>query len=93
MIQQKRKVRKTQVFILIRRDFTVYLVVARDRLYHKETKTVKENDKVTTNTVVDKRNLKFGGRNVSPDKILKLMRQIRREALKFVARDGTEEVR
>ena len=62
-------------------------------MYHKETKTVKENDKVTTNTVVDKRNLKFGGRNVSPDKILKLMRQIRREALKFVARDGTEEVR
>ena len=40
-------------------------------MYHKETKTVKENDKVTTNTVVDKRNLKFGGRNVSPDKIFK----------------------
>ena len=39
------------------------------QLYHKETKTVKENDKVTTNTVVDKRNLKFGGRNVSPDEI------------------------
>ena len=41
------------------------------QLYHKETKTVKENDKMTTNTVVDKRNLKFGGRNVSPDEIFR----------------------
>ena len=35
--------------------------------YHKETKTTKENNTVTTNTVIDKRNMKFGGRNVSPD--------------------------
>ena len=35
--------------------------------YHKETKTIKENNIVTTNTVIDKRNMKFGGRNVSPD--------------------------
>ena len=35
--------------------------------YHKETKTTKENNIVTTNTVIDKRNMKFGGRNVSPD--------------------------
>ena len=37
------------------------------QFYHKETKTVKENNIITTNTVVDKRNTKFGGRNVSPD--------------------------
>ena len=37
------------------------------QFYHKETTTVKDNDKITTNTVVDKRNTKFGGRNVSPD--------------------------
>ena len=43
------------------------------QLYHKETKTVKENDKVTTNIVVDKVNLKFGssGRKLSPDEIFK----------------------
>ena len=41
------------------------------QLYHKETKTVKENDKVTTNTVIDKSNIKFGGRNVSLDEIFK----------------------
>ena len=36
--------------------------------YHKETKTTKENNIVTTNIVEDRRNLKFGGgRNVSPD--------------------------
>ena len=36
--------------------------------YHKETKTTKENNIVTTNVIEDRRNLKFGGgRNVSPD--------------------------
>ena len=43
------------------------------QFYHKETKTVKENNTITTNTVVDKRNTKFGsaGRNTSPDDIFK----------------------
>ena len=43
------------------------------QFYHKESKTVKENDTITTNTVVDKRNTKFGsaGRNTSPDDIFK----------------------
>ena len=35
--------------------------------YHKETKTVKENNIITTNVVEDRHNLKFGGRHVSPD--------------------------
>ena len=40
------------------------------QFYHKETKTVKENNTITTNTVVDKRNTKFGGgRTTSPDDI------------------------
>ena len=36
---------------------------------HKETKTTKENNIVTTNVIEDRRNLKFGsaGRHVSPD--------------------------
>ena len=39
------------------------------QFYYKETKTTKENNVITTNTIVDKRNTKFGGgRNVSPDK-------------------------
>ena len=43
------------------------------QFYHKETKTVKENNTVTTDTVVDKRNIKFGGngRHTSPDDIFK----------------------
>ena len=43
------------------------------QFYHKETTTVKENNIITTNTVVDKRNTKFGstGRHTSPDDIFK----------------------
>ena len=44
------------------------------QFYHKETTTVKENNTITTNTVVDKRNTKFGGsggRHTSPDDIFK----------------------
>ena len=43
------------------------------QFYHKETKTIKEDNKVTTNTIVDKRNTKFGGngRHTSPDDIFK----------------------
>ena len=38
------------------------------QFYHQETKTTKENNVITTNTIIDKRNTKFGGgRNVSPD--------------------------
>ena len=37
------------------------------QFYHKETKTIKEDNKITTNTVIDKRNTKFDGRNVSPN--------------------------
>ena len=43
------------------------------QFYHKETKAVKDNNIITTNTVVDKRNTKFGsaGRHTSPDDIFK----------------------
>ena len=43
------------------------------QFYHKESKTVKEGEKVTTNTVENRRNFKFGGngRNQSPDEIFK----------------------
>ena len=34
---------------------------------HKETKTVKENNVITTNIVEDRHNLKLGARHVSPD--------------------------
>ena len=39
---------------------------------HQETKTIKENNIITTNTIIDKRNTKFGaGRHTSPDDIFK----------------------
>ena len=43
------------------------------QFYHKESKTVKEENKITTNTVEDRRNFKFGGngRHQSPDEIFK----------------------
>ena len=41
--------------------------------YRKETKTTKEDNKITTDTTIDKRNTKFGGngRHQSPDDIFK----------------------
>ena len=42
------------------------------QLYRKEIKTTTENNITTTNTIEDRRNMKFGsGRNVSPDVIFK----------------------
>ena len=35
--------------------------------YHKETKTIKENNVITTNIIEDRQNIKIGGRHVSPD--------------------------
>ena len=43
---------------------------------------------MTTKTVLDKRNLKFGGRNASPDEFLELMREIKRDQLQYVTLDG-----
>ena len=65
------KARKNKGFHIGKKGFHCIPCRCKRQLYHKETKTVKENDKVTTNTVVDKRNLKFGGRNVSPDEIFR----------------------
>ena len=64
---------KNKGFHIDKKGFHCIPCRCKRQLYHKETKTVKENDKVTTNTVVDKRNMKFGGtgRNVSPDEIFK----------------------
>ena len=42
------------------------------QLYRKEIKTTTENNITTTNTIEDRRNIKFGSsRNVSPDVIFK----------------------
>ena len=42
------------------------------QFFHQETKTTKENNIITTNTIIDKRNTKFGaGRHTSPDDIFK----------------------
>ena len=42
------------------------------QFFHQETKTTKGNNIITTNTIIDKRNTKFGaGRHTSPDDIFK----------------------
>ena len=81
---------KNKGFHIDKKGFHCIPCRCKRQLYHKETKTVKENDKVTTNTVVDKRNLKFGGRNVSPDEIFKieLMKQNKRGQLQYATLDG-----
>ena len=47
---------------------TVFLVSlkCKRQSYHKETKTVKEHNIITTNIVEDRHSLKLGGRHVSP---------------------------
>ena len=65
------EIEKNKGFHIDKKGFHCIPCGCKRQLYQKETKTVKENDKVTTNTVVDKRNLKFGGRNVSPDEIFR----------------------
>ena len=42
------------------------------QFFHQETKTTKENNVITTNTIIDTQNTKFGGgRHTSPDDIFK----------------------
>ena len=53
----------------------VYLVspaVVKDSFITRRLKPTKENNVITTNTIIDKRNIKFGaGRHTSPDDIFK----------------------
>ena len=52
------------------RGISCILCRCKRQVYRKETKTTKEDNKVTTNTIVDKRNTKFGGgKHTSPDDI------------------------
>ena len=61
------------------------------QFHHEETKTVNENDKITTNTIADKRNTKFGstGRHTSPDDIFKQDSNLQAGSVEIVAPDGT----
>ena len=56
--------------------------------YHKETKTTKENNIVTTNVIEDRRNLKFGGGMFHPMKMGYSKMIIKPEALKYAIMAG-----
>ena len=60
------------------------------QFYHKETKTVKENNIVITDTVIDKRNIKIGGMvDIQARTIfLKMNIHYRQEALKYAIQAG-----
>ena len=59
---------RKKVFFINSRGISCIPCRCKRQSYHKETKTTKENNIVTTNVIEDRRNLKFGGgRNVSPD--------------------------
>ena len=79
---------KNKGFHIDKKGFHCIPCRCKRQLYHKETKTVNENDKITTNTVVDKRNLKFGGGMLHLMKYLELMRETKRDQLQYVTLDG-----
>ena len=59
-------------FHIDRKGFHCIPCRCKRQFYHKESKTVKEQGKITTNTVEDRRNFKIGsGRHQSPDEIFK----------------------
>ena len=64
---------KNKGFHIDKKGFHCIPCRCKRQFYHKESKTVKEGEKVTTNTVEDRRNFKFGsnGRHQSPDEIFK----------------------
>ena len=63
------KVIKRRAFFINAKGISCIPCRCKRQSYHQETKTVQENNIVTTNTVIDKRNMKFGstGRHISPD--------------------------
>ena len=67
---------KAKGFFLTTNGISCIPCKCKKQFYHKESKTVKEGEKVTTNTVEDRRNFKLGGRNQSPDEIFKPENQL-----------------
>ena len=57
---------------MIQKVYLAFRADVKKQLYRKEIKTTTENNITTTNTIEDRRNIKFGSsRNVSPDVIFK----------------------
>ena len=69
---------KAKGFFLTTHGISCIPCKCKKQFYHKESKTVKEENKITTNTVEDRRNFKFGGnaRHQSPDEIFKPENQL-----------------
>ena len=66
-------VKQIKVFFINASGISCIPCRCKRQFYHRETKTVKEDNKITTDTVIDKRNTKFGGngRHTSPDDIFR----------------------
>ena len=64
---------KKKGFYIDKKSFHCIPCTCKRQFCYKESKTVKEENKITTNTVDHRRNFKFGsdGRNRSPDEIFK----------------------
>ena len=60
-------VKKIKAFILTLMEYHVFLAVANGNFITRKLKQLKRIIKLETNTVIDKRNTKFDGRNVSPN--------------------------
>ena len=75
---------KNKGFHIDKRGFHCIPCRCKRQLYHKESKTVKEEGKTTINTVEDRRKFKFGGRNQSPDEIFSLKMFYKQVVLKYV---------
>ena len=85
------KIIKIKDFVLILTVYRAFRVDVKDSSIMKKQKTVNENDKITTNTIADKRNTKFGstGRHTSPDDIFKQDSNLQAGSVEIVAPDGT----
>ena len=60
-------VKKIKALILTLMEYHVFLAVANGSFITRKLKQLKRIIKLETNTVIDKRNTKFDGRNVSPN--------------------------
>ena len=77
-------------FHIDKKRFSLHSVPsARRQSYRKESKTIKEENKITTNTIENRRNFKFGGngrRQSALTKYSNLKVHYKLEALKYVIR-------
>ena len=81
---------KAKGFFLTTHGISCIPCKCKKQFYHKESKTVKEGEKVTTNTVEDRRNLNLAEETRAPTKYLNQKINYRQGVLKNARLDGVQ---